>query len=263
MAPTQNTLLLFGDQTGDIASATKQLSSLSKHSPLLQSFLQQAEQAIQRQGRRHYQQYLPADLSSTGSLLSLASTTDSAALLHPATRTLLFTVVQLGNLIYLYSAADSSSSSATKILLASCTGLFPAAVAATSRSLAEMVSLSAAVVVLALKVGLAAARRSAAIEESDEPKSWAIAVAGVHPEQCDEMLKEFHETNVGVMTQISFSLFEHILTKKDRKYRPSSQHISARSAQILQSPYQAPRRLSRFSLRRNKSFATPGRLTCP
>lgn len=199
MAPSQSTLLLFGDQTGDIVSATRELLSLSAHSPPLRSFIQRAEQAIQREGR-HHQHHLPADLLSASSLLSLAAA--NSATRHPAIRTLLFTVVQLGNLIYYAEKRiDTSTSTRTTKILASCTGLLPAAVIATSRSLAEIVDLSTAVVVLALKVGLAAARRSETIEENSERKSWAVAVAGVHPEQCTEILKEFHEANVGVISK--------------------------------------------------------------
>lgn len=203
------TLLLFGDQAGDITSATRELFRRSKHSLNLQSFIQQSQGVVHEEYRKYRgQDAVPTELLAIRSFLELAS--KESAVLHPATRTLLFTFVQIGELIHLAENGIIYPSSSPKVL-ASCTGLLSAVVALTSQSVPDILNCSKATITLALRLGLAAAQRSASIQQCASQEAWAVAIAGVASEQCLEAVKEFNEDNVGSNLRYGSSYYRPIL----------------------------------------------------
>ena len=75
-----------------------------------------------------------------------------------------------------------------------CTGLLPAAAAATSRSTGELLELAPHVICIALRLALQVDLLSSQIEETTQ--SWATVVPGISPSEQQRALNEFHKHTV-------------------------------------------------------------------
>lgn len=75
-----------------------------------------------------------------------------------------------------------------------CTGLLPAAVAACSQSLVQVLQLTPETVDIALRLGFEAHRRAQIIEKGDG--SWARVVSGLSEAEWENLLSEFHTSSV-------------------------------------------------------------------
>lgn len=76
-------------------------------------------------------------------------------------------------------------------LVGFCTGLLPAAVAAASTSLADATRLSQEIVLLSIRLGLHAYRRSVAIEATSGV--WSVVVLGQDATQLRSKIDAFHQ----------------------------------------------------------------------
>lgn len=80
------------------------------------------------------------------------------------------------------------------IMVGWCTGLLPAAVAASAVSMVQVLELAPRAVELSIKIGVDAHRKAAAVE--DHPGSWARVVKGCPETDLEAMLNQFNATNV-------------------------------------------------------------------
>lgn len=79
-------------------------------------------------------------------------------------------------------------------VLGLCTGLLPAAAAATAGSTGELLELGPEILRVSLRLALEADHRSAQLEQSRE--SWAFAVPGIPATQVQEAIDTFHKNMV-------------------------------------------------------------------
>lgn len=95
------------------------------------------------------------------------------------------------------NAFQRSSSNPTSVL-GFCTGLFPAAAVAISRSIAELLELAPKILCVTLRVALEIGKRSELVESSEE--NWAKAVTGLSAETLENTLEAFHNDKVSKFT---------------------------------------------------------------
>lgn len=79
-------------------------------------------------------------------------------------------------------------------ILGLCTGLLPAAAAATAGSTGELLELGPEILRISLRLALEADRRSAQLEQSRE--SWAFAVPGIPAIEVQKAIDNFHNNLV-------------------------------------------------------------------
>ncbi|KAI9876882.1 MAG: hypothetical protein M1830_005404, partial [Pleopsidium flavum] len=189
----QTDLLLFGDQTGETSPVILKLFRQSKHSRYLQDFLRKTTDALQYQVSK-LQPSEQERFFSFDSILGLSEAYSQNGVNDAAVSTVLLCVTQLGSLmIHAEKYPHILQSSSDIILLGLCTGLLPAAAAATTTSLSGLLKLAPDIVCVSLRVGLLASRRSTQLERSME--SWAIMVSGVPASELQKVLQEFHAKN--------------------------------------------------------------------
>ena len=75
-----------------------------------------------------------------------------------------------------------------------CTGLLPAAAAATARSTRELLQLAPSIICIALRLALEVDLRSSQIEETTQ--SWAVIVSGIPSEKQQSALDDYHKQTV-------------------------------------------------------------------
>lgn len=80
-------------------------------------------------------------------------------------------------------------------IVASCAGQVPAAAAATTHSLDDLVAVAPEIVAISLRVGLDVDRRSAALSD-DRNGSWARAVIGISAADAQASIDEFRKAQV-------------------------------------------------------------------
>ncbi|KAL8701306.1 MAG: hypothetical protein Q9201_004977 [Fulgogasparrea decipioides] len=185
-------ILLFGDQTADIYPDIKHLTRHSKHSLTLQTFLQNASDILHSETAKLYARERKK-FGAFDSILTLAEASVNGRL-DVVTSTVLLCVAQLGFLI-LRSENDPSileaKPSSEIHIIGLCTGLLPAAAAATARSTDELLRLAPSIISIALRLALEADLRSSQIEETNQ--SWAAVVPGVAASEQQSALDEFHK----------------------------------------------------------------------
>lgn len=81
------------------------------------------------------------------------------------------------------------------MIVASCAGQVPAAAAATTHSIDDLVAVAPEIVAISLRVGLDVDRRSAALS-NDRTGSWARAVIGISGADAQASIDEFHKVQV-------------------------------------------------------------------
>ncbi|MCJ1479554.1 hypothetical protein MMC13_008240 [Lambiella insularis] len=207
----QSRVLLFGDQTVDVYPDIKYLTRQSKHSLTLRTFLQNASDVLQSEIVKLHR-WERERFRAFDSILNLAEVHVDGGL-DVVISTVLLCVTQLGSLILLvlpsqeflrrqrtYLTTNSHSENDPSILEANpsseihiiglCTGLLPAAAAATARSTGELLRLAPSIICIALRLALEADLRSSQIEETTQ--SWAAIVPGVPVIEQQSALDEFH-----------------------------------------------------------------------
>ncbi|KAG4435352.1 hypothetical protein IFR05_009175 [Cadophora sp. M221] len=187
-------VLVFGDQTEDPMPTIRDLYSQSHRSAFLSHFLKTAKDAVhqlacnlptaQKRRLRFSSFYLLAE--------TMLDDTHPDVIL----RTLLLCVAQLGALILNLerdpTLLDHASSSRT-VVLGYCSGLLPAAAAATTHSMVELLSIAPEIVAISVRLGLEVQRRSTLLEDCQE--SWARVVTGISSATLRKRLAEFHDGN--------------------------------------------------------------------
>ncbi|KAK0112637.1 hypothetical protein ONS95_014376 [Cadophora gregata] len=187
-------VLVFGDQTEDPLPTIKDLYCQSQRSVFLSHFLKTAEDAVRQ---------LAGDLPSAqqrhlrfSSFCLLAETVQEDARPDVVVSTLLLCVAQLGALVQNLerdpTLLDRDSSSRT-IVLGYCTGLLPAAAAALTHSMVDLLAIAPEIVATSVRLGLEVQRRSTLLEDCQE--SWARVVTGIPIGTLRKSLEEFHDYN--------------------------------------------------------------------
>lgn len=91
------------------------------------------------------------------------------------------------------------------IIVASCAGQLPAAIAASSHSLDELVDLAPETVAIAFRIGMDVDRRTASLGD-DRSQSWAKAVFGVSAPDAQRAVDKFLLSEVSRFTTCRASL---------------------------------------------------------
>lgn len=92
------------------------------------------------------------------------------------------------------------------IIVASCAGQLPAAIAASSHSLDELVHLAPEAVAIAFRIGMDVDRRTASLGD-DRSQSWAKAVFGVSAPDAQKAVDKFLLSEVSQFTACRGFLF--------------------------------------------------------
>ncbi|KAH8601091.1 PKS16 protein [Bisporella sp. PMI_857] len=182
---TSTQVLLFGDQTENIAPTIKRLYRHSKRSPYLRAFLQGSTDAVHRAVSE-----LPSSEQSRFRFSSFLDLTEIPNL-DVDLQTLLFCIAQLGCLIAHVEADPrllERRPSKSLVVLGFCTGLLAAAATA-AHSMVEIIELAPEIVAVSVRLGQEVRRRSSLLEDSK--RSWARAITGYTAAQGDEKLIEF------------------------------------------------------------------------
>lgn len=101
--------------------------------------------------------------------------------------------------MYANSEADNdpfllTPSDNRRCVLGICTGFIPAAAAAVSHSVRQLVDIGPEIVCIALRTGLEAYKRSQRIEPGTD--SWAFVVVGLSALEVQAIVADFHKCNV-------------------------------------------------------------------
>ncbi|KAI9728586.1 MAG: Type I Iterative PKS [Cirrosporium novae-zelandiae] len=184
-------VLLFGDQTVEKLPSIRNLVQLSRTSPSLRRFLQEATDVVQAETMK----VSPSErkwFSSFHSILALAE--DYAKQEDPdeVVATVLMCIERLGELI-LYVENDPTILTAPDSnvhILGFCTGLLPGAVAAFARDTSELFKFGLEIVSISFRLAIEFTRRSKRIDES--PESWACTVVGATAEELQAILDDFN-----------------------------------------------------------------------
>lgn len=91
------------------------------------------------------------------------------------------------------------------IIVASCAGQLPAAIAASSHSIDELVDLAPETVAIAFRMGMDVDRRTASLGD-DRSQSWAKAVFGISAPDAQEAVDKFLLSEVSQFTACRVSL---------------------------------------------------------
>ncbi|KAL8724560.1 MAG: hypothetical protein Q9166_007882, partial [cf. Caloplaca sp. 2 TL-2023] len=179
---TITSVLVFGDQTQDPCLLIKHLLRRSRASPAARSFLQKSSDVL-RDETSKLSQIERAIFKSFYSIADLADKHSQRGILDTAVATVLHCVAQLGHLIIRLETIPNASDlkEPRSIIVGSCTGLIPAATAATIQSVGELLHASPQIISFALRLGLETRCRSTDIEWSSD--SWATVVLGVSEEE--------------------------------------------------------------------------------
>ncbi|KAH6970569.1 hypothetical protein BKA56DRAFT_558919 [Ilyonectria sp. MPI-CAGE-AT-0026] len=182
-------ILVFGDQTEKILPAIQELYRHAPNSLYLRRFLQVSHDVA----RRYFESLsaLQSQRRYFDTFLSLAD--ESAHQKHPdiIVQSMLLCVAQLGTLVIQLEECPELLQSA--IMVGWCTGLLPAAVAASAVSMVQVLELAPRAVEISIKIGVDAHLKAAAVE--DHPGSWARVVKGCPETDLEAMLNQFNATN--------------------------------------------------------------------
>ncbi|OJJ70337.1 hypothetical protein ASPBRDRAFT_197051 [Aspergillus brasiliensis CBS 101740] len=190
MAPPR--LLCFGDQTTDSCSRIKELYAKATQYYRLRDFLT----AVDRLVRSQTFSVLATesnDFHGHDSIEAMAEAYAQHKEYDVILSTVLLCVAQLGGLIlHLEKDPNLLWAQASKLhIVGLCTGLFPAALAATVSSPAELLPLSLLMVVISLRLAIQVDRRSRSIEASRQ--SWAVSVKQASAGELERVISSFNE----------------------------------------------------------------------
>ena len=204
-------LLLFGDQTVEKLSAIQSLVRHSKTSHTAREFLQRATDVVQLEFSRlsAEERGRPLEIQS---LLGLAEENIKRTEPNGIVATVLMYIGRLGELIVYASKITTiratliigsfseedpmvlgSERSPTE-MLAFCTGMLPAAVAAAARDTSELLSIGVEVISIVFRLVCEVTRRMRLVE--DAAGHWATTILGVRRNQTQIILDDFHTSQV-------------------------------------------------------------------
>ncbi|KAI0965537.1 hypothetical protein F4678DRAFT_467398 [Xylaria arbuscula] len=182
-------VLLFGDVTDDVSSCISNLYVASKNSGLLAKFLQDASDLCQIEFG-NLQPCFRKEIPPFESLLEMAednAKTDGSPVLSSCTVSYF---ARLGQLV-LCAEHDPTILSTPRILIGLCTNLFPAALAATARSVTELTRLSLEGFPSYFNLAVANHARTKQIEQPHG--SWSCRVSTQTDANVQSLLDKFHE----------------------------------------------------------------------
>ncbi|KAK4225579.1 hypothetical protein QBC38DRAFT_530435 [Podospora fimiseda] len=198
-----NTLLLFGDQTGEILPSIQNLTKLASKSHNLSTFLKQSTDCFRGIAFNlpiEERQLLPAFTS----IIDLTSALSKQGSSIPALSAALLCIAQIGDVIvHLESNPRQLDGSQGEIaILGICTGLLPAMAVSCCRNLTELMAIAVETVRLAFEVGLAASERSRQIDPSTE--SWATLVTNIAIPTLRNSIDIFNQSSVLEPSQYAY-----------------------------------------------------------
>lgn len=85
-------------------------------------------------------------------------------------------------------------------ILAFCTGLLPAAIAACARDSSEVLNLGTELISIVFRMSFEISRRMRLVEEAGG--SWATTILGVGVERTEAILDEFYSSQVGLTSRV-------------------------------------------------------------
>ncbi|KAI3339214.1 hypothetical protein F4824DRAFT_498484 [Ustulina deusta] len=189
MTPTRHHILLFGDQTDNVAGTISHLYAASKNSGLLASFLQDASDLCQVEFG-NLQPCFRKETPPFESLLEMAENhakTDGSPVLASCAVSYF---ARLGHLV-LRAEHDPTILSTPRVLVGLCVNLFPAALAATARSATELTRLS--LEGFPSYFSLAAANHARTKQIEQPHGSWSCMVSTQTDVNLQSLLDKFHE----------------------------------------------------------------------
>ncbi|KAL8657213.1 MAG: hypothetical protein Q9226_002153, partial [Calogaya cf. arnoldii] len=223
-------VLLFGDQATDYHNNLR-LKLREKNSPLLSSFLDQANAALCEEIAR--QPRLVRDsIPPFSTLLDLVDCFDEARTSNPAAESAICTICQIACLI---SQLDPSNIR----IIGSCTGLLAAVAASSSMSLSRLPVLGVSLVRISFRTGLLVASTGDRLQQGSRDQCWSIAVMGMDHNLMKELLEQFNvEEAISVAKQAYISAIGmHSLTVSGP---PSTLERLAHSTPTFNALRQAP-----------------------
>ncbi|EKD13976.1 polyketide synthase [Drepanopeziza brunnea f. sp. 'multigermtubi' MB_m1] len=188
-------VILFGDQTADPQQfLTKVLRR--KGSPLLSSFLEQAQVVLQEEVSSQspsHRRELPA-FSNIAELVERYYKADRPNIAIESTVTCLAQLVHFIGYYEQYPLEYPRSASSQ--ILGICTGLLSASVAASSNSLSSFVPLAVQAVRIAFRTGSRVSTIAEQLERTtDQSKTWSTVVVGITRDDAEIALAEFNRAH--------------------------------------------------------------------
>ncbi|EER24618.1 hypothetical protein CPC735_059880 [Coccidioides posadasii C735 delta SOWgp] len=187
-------ILLFGDQT-ETNFNVRALFEYSKQSDRLRSYIQRSQESA----RRAFENAAVPDVKKYAfdSYLGLEERILAEKVPDVVLRTLLLCFTQLGHLIMRLEKDDRVRALWSKqklLIVASCAGQIPAALAAATQSLDELADAASDIVATSVRAGLDVDRRTSEYSD-DRSESWATAV-GVSLEEAQGVVATFNQSKV-------------------------------------------------------------------
>ncbi|EFW18193.1 conserved hypothetical protein [Coccidioides posadasii str. Silveira] len=185
-------ILLFGDQT-ETNFNVRALFEYSKQSDRLRSYIQRSQESA----RRAFENAAVPDVKKYAfdSYLGLEERILAEKVPDVVLRTLLLCFTQLGHLIMRLEKDDRVRALWSKqklLIVASCAGQIPAALAAATQSLDELADAASDIVATSVRAGLDVDRRTSEYSD-DRSESWATAV-GVSLEEAQGVVATFNQS---------------------------------------------------------------------
>ncbi|KMU75798.1 hypothetical protein CISG_05195 [Coccidioides immitis RMSCC 3703] len=187
-------ILLFGDQT-ETNFNVRVLFEYSKQSDRLRSYIQRSQESA----RRAFENAAVPDVKKYAfdSYLGLEERVLAQKVPDVVLRTLLLCFTQLGHLIMRLEKDERVRALWSKqklLIVASCAGQIPAALAAATQSLDELADAAPDIVATSVRAGLDVDRRTSEYSD-DRSESWATAV-GVSLEEAQGVVATFNQSKV-------------------------------------------------------------------
>ncbi|KAE8553489.1 hypothetical protein EYB25_004871 [Talaromyces marneffei] len=186
----QSIILYFGDQT-EKNIPFEELFEYSRESDRTKQFLQNAFHSIQlvieTLTEPERSKYKFDSFEEASKRLAVDSSPDVVL------RTIVLCAAQLGYLIAILEKDPELRevwAAQKTLIVASCAGQLPAAIAACSHTIDELVDLAPETVAIAFRIGMDVDRRTASLGD-DRSQSWAKAVFGVSAPDAQKMVDKF------------------------------------------------------------------------
>ncbi|KAK3374152.1 hypothetical protein B0T24DRAFT_704334 [Lasiosphaeria ovina] len=191
---SSKTLLIFGDQTGEVLPSIEELSRLAPGCQSLNAFFRKSTDRLRTviaQAPAQYRRQFPSFDSPLELATAVANQTTQSLALTAA----LLSITQFGHVIlYLESNPRALESSKNPTVLGICTGTLTAVAVACCQNLTEVLWLADEVVQLAFQVGFEAARRSQVIDRSTD--SWATLAINIKVDSVRQAVEAFNSGSV-------------------------------------------------------------------
>ncbi|RAL65830.1 hypothetical protein DID88_005493 [Monilinia fructigena] len=182
-------ILLFGDQTVDLYPSIFDLYLRERDSFDLRQFSTICNQTLKREASST-SYWKERQLPPFETILELAQRLSSDKNFKVTITTVLLCVTQLGNLILLAQKNQTIFTGPPEVKTAGvCTGALIGAVLEVATSVNDLIGLTPAIVLIALRIGIAASLRSSAIENLQE--RWAILLSAISKHDIEAAIESF------------------------------------------------------------------------